>query len=205
VVSPEQRSFGRGAASGRWKEHVMAAEAGTSSAAAETLRAFVNTYDVERHQDAIADPAALLAWLRTARLLADDDATADAGDVALAVRLREGLREVMLAHHDASAGPSSDLDAVAAELPLVVDFGGEPPGFRPIVGGVRGALAHVLALVASTVADGTWDRLKVCAADDCRWAFYDASRNHSRTWCAMGVCGNRQKTRAYRARRREAD
>jgi predicted RNA-binding Zn ribbon-like protein len=42
----------------------------------------------------------------------------------------------------------------------------------------------------------------VCAAEDCRWAFYDRSRNRSRTWCSMEECGNRAKARSYRARQR---
>ncbi len=48
--------------------------------------------------------------------------------------------------------------------------------------------------------DGTWSRLKACR--QCEWAFYDWSKNRSGRWCAMSVCGNRTKVRAYRARRR---
>jgi predicted RNA-binding Zn ribbon-like protein len=70
----------------------------------------------------------------------------------------------------------------------------EPAGPR-LEGG--GPVERVLAILAS--GDG-WGRLKVCGAEDCRWAFYDASRNHSRTWCSMSDCGNRAKARAYRAR-----
>lgn len=40
-----------------------------------------------------------------------------------------------------------------------------------------------------------WSRVKVCARDTGRWAFYDASRNRSGTWCSMQVCGNREKMR----------
>jgi predicted RNA-binding Zn ribbon-like protein len=35
-------------------------------------------------------------------------------------------------------------------------------------------------------------------------AFYDRSKNSSRTWCSMSSCGNRAKTRAYRGRRHAA-
>jgi predicted RNA-binding Zn ribbon-like protein len=45
--------------------------------------------------------------------------------------------------------------------------------------------------------------MKACADDECEWAFYDSSKNRSRTWCSMEVCGNRAKTRAYRARRKK--
>ena len=45
--------------------------------------------------------------------------------------------------------------------------------------------------------------LKICSSDECEWAYYDHSKNRSRHWCEYG-CGNRVKTRAYRARRRAA-
>ncbi|MFI6043666.1 CGNR zinc finger domain-containing protein [Nocardia sp. NPDC051321] len=51
------------------------------------------------------------------------------------------------------------------------------------------------------VAAGTWPRLKACREPSCRWAFYDHSRNHGRTWCSMNVCGNRVKVRASQRRR----
>ena len=41
------------------------------------------------------------------------------------------------------------------------------------------------------------DAVRECAADDCAWLFLDESRNHSRRWCDMKVCGNRQKARRH--------
>jgi predicted RNA-binding Zn ribbon-like protein len=49
---------------------------------------------------------------------------------------------------------------------------------------------------------GDWPRLKACADAGCRWAFYDASRNRGGAWCEMRICGNRNKDRRFRARRR---
>jgi predicted RNA-binding Zn ribbon-like protein len=43
--------------------------------------------------------------------------------------------------------------------------------------------------------------VRACAADDCRWLFLDTSRNHTRRWCQMQVCGNRTKARRFQARR----
>jgi predicted RNA-binding Zn ribbon-like protein len=65
---------------------------------------------------------------------------------------------------------------------------------------VDAALAELLATVTTAAADGSWQRLKACADDGCRWAFYDTSRNRSGRWCSMAVCGNQQKARAYRER-----
>jgi predicted RNA-binding Zn ribbon-like protein len=56
--------------------------------------------------------------------------------------------------------------------------------------------------VTTAAADGSWQRLKACADEECRWAFYDHSRNRSGRWCSMATCGNQQKARTYRERAR---
>jgi predicted RNA-binding Zn ribbon-like protein len=66
--------------------------------------------------------------------------------------------------------------------------------------GFERALARLLVPVAAASADGSWQRVKACRADDCQWAFYDRSRNRSGVWCDMAVCGNRTKVRSFRER-----
>ncbi len=39
--------------------------------------------------------------------------------------------------------------------------------------------------------------IRECGAPDCEWLFLDQSRNRSRRWCDMKVCGNRQKARRH--------
>ena len=63
-------------------------------------------------------------------------------------------------------------------------------------------LGQVTAVALTAMLDGTWPRLKVCR--NCEWAFYDNSKNRAGSWCSMQLCGNRKKTREYRARRRRA-
>ncbi len=48
-------------------------------------------------------------------------------------------------------------------------------------------------------------RLKACANPDCRWVFWDESRNRTRRWCEPGVCGSLIKVRRFRARKRGGD
>jgi len=43
-------------------------------------------------------------------------------------------------------------------------------------------------------------RVRTCAADTCRWLFLDTSKNHTRRWCNMRVCGNRMKARRFQER-----
>jgi len=45
------------------------------------------------------------------------------------------------------------------------------------------------------------ERVRACGADTCRWLFLDTSKNHTRRWCNMKVCGNRMKARRFQARR----
>jgi predicted RNA-binding Zn ribbon-like protein len=67
---------------------------------------------------------------------------------------------------------------------------------------LRDALSGLALIIYSAQRDGTWKRLKACANPECRWIFYDRSRNQQGTWCEMAVCGNRLKNREFRARRR---
>ena len=104
----------------------------------------------------------------------------------------------------ANSGPSRERsDAVGrifGEFPLVVRFG---EGSGPeLVSGVKGALGTILADVVVASSKGTWARIKICAAEDCRWAYYDHSKSRSGRWCAMETCGNRHKTRRYRRKNR---
>jgi len=43
-------------------------------------------------------------------------------------------------------------------------------------------------------------RVSACEADPCRWLFLDTSKNHTRRWCNMKICGNRMKARRFQAR-----
>lgn len=44
--------------------------------------------------------------------------------------------------------------------------------------------------------------LRICG--HCGWLFLDRSRNGSRLWCDMAVCGNREKARRHQTRRKFA-
>ncbi|MFB4315333.1 CGNR zinc finger domain-containing protein [Actinomadura sp. 21ATH] len=191
------------------------------SPAALLLREFVNTLDVESAADGIGTPAELAGWL-AGRGLVPAGTPAGAADLATATALREGLRAAMLAHHAPDHGPAvpepadhaapgrgtngagavAGLEEALGRLPLRLALGGGRPALVPAGTGAAAGLARIAAAVMESVADGTWPRLKVCQESTCLWAFLDTSKNRSRAWCSMRVCGNRTKTRTYRARRR---
>ena len=169
------------------------------------VQELVNTYDVESGADDLDSPASLVAWLG-ARGLRAADGRADAADLEAARRLREALRDLMELNAGAELDPTTPetLNEAAASAGLTLHFGTDGRArLRPSAPGIAGALGELLAIVEGAMADGTWSRLKVCRARDCRWAFYDRSKNRSGTWCVMSVCGNRDKVRSYRERRTE--
>jgi predicted RNA-binding Zn ribbon-like protein len=166
-----------------------------------TVQAFVNTLDIEQGTDALATEADLDSWLLQAGLAAG--IPAGQRELAMAVELREALRSVLRAHAaHTDAGPAvGRIARIAAALRAGLDA--DPDGrivVVPVGGGVRAALTRLLLIGAEASTSGTWQRLKVCSADDCQWAFYDRSPTRSGCWCSMQVCGSRAKSRAYRSR-----
>jgi predicted RNA-binding Zn ribbon-like protein len=99
-----------------------------------------------------------------------------------------------------------------ARQPVTVMLSPDPQGmptltYRP-AGAQRCRLcAEVLALVVEAVARSTWTRLKACP--DCRWVFYDHTKNKNKVWCLMTAsgplgrsCGSISKVRSFRERQK---
>jgi len=169
----------------------------------ELVSSFVNTLEKNTSrpdEESLDSPEALRSWMDERGIPAGD---LGPRDVVRAIEFREAMRLLLMANNGAELSPGTlrELrDASDAGLIRVEVHDDGQAYARPAKAGVTALFARLLAAVADIQCAGTWDRLKACAAEDCQWAFYDSSRNHSRTWCSMEVCGNRAKTRAYRAR-----
>jgi len=141
----------------------------------ELVRLFLNTADLEEGKDDLASPAAL----------------------------REAIRGLALANNGGQAYPVdlATLNRAATECGLRPRFGpGGSARLEPEAGGLERSLGRLVAAVHEAMATRTWPRLKACGRHSCRWAFYDSSRNQSRTWCSMATCGNRTKAQRFRSR-----
>lgn len=169
-------------------------------AAVESL---VNAEALELDRDELADPSAIAGWLVRQGLL-DAPPDLSQADVARVHAVREVLRTLLAANNDDEATVDPDaVNAVLAELPLVVAVGADGPRLVPAAADpLARALGRLLAVVVDAVASGEWARMKACRLPECRWAYYDRSRNRSRAWCSMETCGNRAKARAFRQRTR---
>jgi predicted RNA-binding Zn ribbon-like protein len=120
-------------------------------------------------------------------------------DVERLRELREGLRALVVANQGGEPGPGAlRAFSAGAELSVVVDDSGRT-SLEPRRGGVDGAVATLLGILHEAQLSGDWARMKGCR--QCEYAFFDRSKNRSATWCAMSICGNRTKNRAYYRRR----
>lgn len=168
----------------------------------ELVRAFANTVDVEHGEDELERPGGAWAWLVSHDLLNPSSPPLTRDEADLVVATRDGIRSLIGATHDPELDPRW-----SAGLERAVEVSGVRPVFAPngvtivpSADGAAGAVGRLLGHVHDAMTDGSWDRLKLCANDACRWAFHDRSRNRSGRWCDMAVCGNRAKVRAYRER-----
>jgi predicted RNA-binding Zn ribbon-like protein len=165
---------------------------------------FVNTNDIEGRRDQFATPELMRAWLLERGLLGKRDRVSTEDFIA-ATSVRESLRSLAGANNELPVEPAAlQILDQTAQRTLAVGFTPEGERLVPVGKGVDRTLGRLLAAVLTAMHDDTWSRMKPCRRDLCRWLFYDHSRNRSSSWCSMSVCGNKEKTRAYRRRRAPA-
>jgi predicted RNA-binding Zn ribbon-like protein len=177
---------------------------------------FANSLDVRHfthhgvpHEqgDQLTGPRELADWMSQRGLLSTSTRITSAMFDA-ALQLRTGVRTYLQfdpAERRSNKSAVQALDTAMRLFPLVTEARGD--------GGMvlRGARSDALAGLSVVVAElydgsvrGTLDRLKTCAAEECRRVFFDRSKPATRRWCMSTLCGNRMKTRTYRERHRDA-
>ena len=166
------------------------------------VESFANSVDLDIAQDDLDSPARFGRWLAAHGFPGVEP---DDQELALAVGMRDALRDELIAHHDqiASGEARARLEGFAERIPLRASFGAGPATLVPAGQGVTAMLGAVLAAMVLAEREGGWHRLKICREETCQRVFFDKSKNQSKTWCSMQVCGNRSKTRTYRDRQRE--
>jgi predicted RNA-binding Zn ribbon-like protein len=173
---------------------------------------FVNSLDARqfthrgvqyRPRDEFATVSELEKWMMSHRLLKHGCSLTES-DHRRALRLREVLRDMLRISPTERRNDHAiekRLNEVAGDYPLIVVLsraGGI--SLRPVGDDRISSLGAILGQLQSASIRNKLDRLKMCASKDCEWVFYDRSKPGSQRWCVTALCGNREKTRAYRLR-----
>ena len=171
-------------------------------------------------RDHLASYADLVAWSeeggligrRMARRLKAEAARRPreaARVLARAIELRQMLYRLFAAVAAGRRPAAADLDTLNAALAQAV------PHQRVVAGGAgftwaweeeSAALDRVLWSVlrgaAELLTSARLPRVRQCGGEHCGWLFLDETKNRSRRWCEMSVCGNRAKARRHYHRSR---
>ena len=170
------------------------------------VQAFVNTVDMVPLKEELTDPNTLKAWL-VANGLLDAGHPVGESDLKHAIAIREAMRGVIGGNSGYPVYPVAlaTLNEAATASRLRMRFAPDGrPRLEPEASGAVGAMGRLVATLYSAMQGEDWERLKLCRSGECRWAFYDRSKNHSSRWCTMASCGNREKARRFRKREKAA-
>src|SRR6185295_7085743 len=157
----------------------------------------------------------LVAFGRQAGAIDDDEADAllkeaaarprDAEAVLAEARaVREALFRLFFAVAHGGAPPTADLDVLnaalsrtLARLRVMSNAGGFAWDWARDEAALDRMIWRIVRDAAELLVSDDRASLRECAADTCAWLFLDRSKNQSRRWCDMKVCGNRTKVRRH--------
>lgn len=121
-----------------------------------------------------------------------------------AVELRECLYRIMTAvarNRRVSGDDLRDFNEYVGEALSQLELRSARKGFRLAWPEANSRLDSVLWPIIRSASDlltrHDLESVRECGDDTCRWIFVDRSKNHSRRWCDMKVCGNRIKARKF--------
>ena len=142
--------------------------------------------------------AAWRAWIEQRQF---DGRKAEAS-FAEAVAIQEALRQLEAVNNStvSLAGASNAMSRLNQAI--------EHHALRPKVtadgirmdAGAGDPVGHVLQNLLQAMVTNMWPRFKLCRDTACQASFFDSSKNGSKIWCSMEICGSRNKMRRHRAK-----
>ncbi len=186
---------------------------------------FANTVDDrtdEHPQELLVGYDDLVTWSRQAKVLSEHESwellekakrhQAEANKVLRrAVEIREAIFRIFKAVAEGGLPQDEDLVLLSAMVAEAQEHARIVPGadgFHWDWVGTGSELDCMLWPVVRSASDfltsDELDTVRVCASDTCNWLFLDTSKNHSRRWCNMKSCGNREKARRFYSRKKNS-
>ncbi len=175
------------------------------------------------HKDHLGEGVDVIIWARHAKVLTPADgewavsAVMDKRTLAdellhRTLLLRETIYELGETIAAGKGTSAETVDALAhvhaaciARAHLVKHDKGFVWAWAPQEALVESILGPVALSALTLLTQDDLSRIKQCAGDHCGWLFFDTTKNKSRRWCEMEVCGNRAKQRRHLSRARVAD
>ncbi|MDO6963701.1 CGNR zinc finger domain-containing protein [Rhizobium alvei] len=179
-----------------WTPHRFAGGA----LALDVANSVILRHDAKRSLDRFAVPSQLSAFPAAAEVLSEErmdfGSLRDADDKDRLIRLREAIDRLFRLR----ISEGRDDNRLLADLleALAAVFAAYPAATSPVPLDLAAARSALKLLSQPEP-----DRMKICG--NCGWLFIDRSKNRSRTWCDMAVCGNRAKARLHYQRKKKAD
>jgi predicted RNA-binding Zn ribbon-like protein len=186
---------------------------------------FANTVDdrTEVHpQELLNSYNDLVSWSEQAHVLTEQEAQqllekaarrpSEASRVLKrAVAIREAMFRIFKAVAEDASPEDEDLVSLSAAVAdaqnhaqIVLKANGFIWDWAGIAGDLDRMLWPVVRSAADFLTSDELDTVRVCASDSCDWLFLDTSKNHSRRWCNMKSCGNREKARRFYSRKKSS-
>jgi predicted RNA-binding Zn ribbon-like protein len=187
---------------------------------AERVLAFVNTLSsrpTEAPVERLVSYEALVEWAREQHLVSAAAAERLAAEakrhphqaanvLTRAREFREALNGLAEAIEKQRQPNAAVLDTISNYLAAAYANGRLVPhdGGLQWVASAEDALERILWEIGRAagrlILSPRLSKIRACAASDCGWWFVDDTKNHSRRWCDMKLCGNRDKVRRFRGK-----
>ncbi|MGE5204543.1 MAG: CGNR zinc finger domain-containing protein [Chlamydiota bacterium] len=179
---------------------------------------FVNTVDwrddASQRVDKLGNYSGLVHWAREAgaiepatanKLLQEAHRSPAAANGAFvhAISVREALAGILAAAANQRQAAAADLqrfNAALAESGRHLRLASAQGRFHSTWDSddrLERLLWPVVRSAADLLTSGDLERLRICEGEGCGWFFMDTTRNRSRRWCNMAVCGNRAKVKRF--------
>ena len=181
---------------------------------------FINTQMIVRGNptDLLGGYENLVAWLLQAHMVDKTHAVAvmtqwgheDQEQLfEQGVMFRRTLRDMVariVARKSISDSAIASINHILSRCPgypqLVYKKGGYTRQFQSQAAQKDGLLAPLAEAASDLLCSGKWSLVKKCGNPACILYFYDTTKNHTRNWCSMQLCGNRKKVAAHYQRKR---
>jgi len=152
--------------------------------------------------DRLDDPAWLESFLRRWHL---HPAQAGKAPLPALKSLRRSLRSVAEALAASDVPDAREIAQINAVMDVPVRqrlVGGEKERrieIAPLRSDWDWIFSRIAASAAEAIVAGPESRIRICANDECRWAFYDPTKAKTKRWCSDSTCDNRARVRRARA------